>query len=412
MYSSIRPRSSRRSADRPKGSNVVPRSFANLVSPQNAAPAVRDGSGILRCSPIRLATGGCRWKVTSACAPNSSVDLVAERSLAVQAGNLVLVLVRHQVEQVACHRGRELAARAARGQLGATGPGDNVDVARRVRGVLVRDQLGHPPGEHLAQLVVGVDAVRRGRPRRPLSGGGGAARRTGGARDGSIAISRPSRKAAVFVSTATPLSSMARSMLDADWGSRPCWYATPTTTRFAAGCDPNASSATASASRYTWRTRAFLEPSTQGGDVGEVLAGDVGDHGAGRDLCRRHDRGGPVGIEAGHVGGRDAGEQVEHEEGVGPALLEPGGTLGRAGADAQVRHDRSALLGHAGLVDARHLQAVEVGSGREHLADGDDAGATDAGDEERRAVGPTGLRQRRRLGARPSRVPVVPCGVG
>ena len=81
---------------------------------------------------------------------------------------------------------------------------------------------------------------------------------------------------------------------------------------------------------------------------------------------------------------------------------------GRAGADAQVRHDRSALLGHAGLVDARHLQPVEVGRGREHLADGDDAGATDAGDEERRAVGPTGLGQRRRLGARPSTVPPSP----
>ena len=207
------------------------------------------------------------------------------------------------------------------------------------------------------------------------------------AHDGSIASSRPRRKAAVFTSTATPLSSMARSMLDADWGRRPCWYATPTTTRFAAGCDPNASSATASASRYTCARVRSSSRRPQGGDVGEVLAGDIGDHGAGRDLRGRHDRGGPVGIEAGHVGGRDAGEQVEHEEGVGPALLEPGGALGRAGADAQVRHDRSALLGHAGLVDARHLQPVEVGGGGEHLADGDDAGAADAGDEECRAVG-------------------------
>ena len=108
----MRRRSSRRSADRPKGSNFVPRSFAILVSPQNAAPAVRDESGILRCSPIRLAAGGCRWKVTSALRAELVGHLVAERRLAVQAGNLVLVLVRHEVEQVARHRGRELAARA------------------------------------------------------------------------------------------------------------------------------------------------------------------------------------------------------------------------------------------------------------------------------------------------------------
>ena len=56
----------------------------------------------------------------------------------------------------------------------------------------------------------------------------------------------------MFVSTATPLSSMARSIAVADWGRSPCWYTTPTTTRFAAGCEPKASSATASASRYTW----------------------------------------------------------------------------------------------------------------------------------------------------------------
>ena len=54
-------------------------------------------------------------------------------------------------------------------------------------------------------------------------------------------------------------------------------------------------------------------------------------------------------------------------------------------ADAQVRHDRSTLLRHPRLVDARDLEPVEVGGGGQHLADGDHAGPADAGDEQRRA---------------------------
>ena len=75
--------------------------------------------------------------------------------------------------------------------------------------------------------------------------------------------------------------------------------------------------------------------------------------------------------------------------------------------DADVAVDRAALLREAGHVDDADALALEMRRHAEHAADGDDAGAADAGDDD--AVGLADLRQRR-LGQR--RPHPIGCGDG
>ena len=126
---------------------------------------------------------------------------------------------------------------------------------------------------------------------------------------------------------------------------------------------------------------------------GEVLA-DVHHHLPGWYLGGGDHGHRPVlahGAQLGPVGGD---EGVTAEVQVAFAVAELGGSLGRPGADAQVGHDRAALLRQAGLVEGAHLAPVGGEGGAEDLRDGHHAGAADAGDahgEPVRAEEPLGL---------------------
>src|SRR6185503_20988364 len=71
--------------------------------------------------------------------------------------------------------------------------------------------------------------------------------------------------------------------------------------------------------------------------------------------------------------------------------------------DADVAVDRAALLREPGLVDDADALALEMRRHAEHAADRHDAGAADAGDDDRIGLpdrGLHGLRQRRQIGRR------------
>ena len=92
-----------------------------------------------------------------------------------------------------------------------------------------------------------------------------------------------------------------------------------------------------------------------------------------------------------------AHDQVAAQQQVGAAGAQPHGVqrLGR-GADADMADDRAALLRHAELVEHGDALAFDMRRHAHDGADGDDAGAADAGDQH--AVGPVGDRRQRRGG--------------
>ena len=103
------------------------------------------------------------------------------------------------------------ARRAARRRASATTARNRSAYARR----LVADEVG---GETLDQLVDGLGSSESAGDRPPRS-----------TASGSSAHARPQRNAAWFVSTATPLSAMARSIASVATGTAPIWTATPST---------------------------------------------------------------------------------------------------------------------------------------------------------------------------------------
>ena len=106
---------------------------------------------------------------------------------------------------------------------------------------------------------------------------------------------------------------------------------------------------------------------------------------------------------------RDAGgdHDVAAENEIGAAGCDAdGGEIVRIGRDADVAHHRAVLLRQSGEVERRARLAVDMGCHAEQRADGDDAGAADAGDED--VVGAVERRrcrqrqigeQRRRIGS-------------
>ena len=104
-------RSVRRTSARPNGSSGVPRRRFIERRPFIAG-AVHGRNLILRFSPIDRSAGGCRFHVTLAPSPNTSLHLRAP--VEQQAGDLVLVLVRHQPVELAGDRAAERAVTAHR----------------------------------------------------------------------------------------------------------------------------------------------------------------------------------------------------------------------------------------------------------------------------------------------------------
>ena len=96
-----------------------------------------------------------------------------------------------------------------------------------------------------------------------------------------------------------------------------------------------------------------------------------------------------AGFEAGQRIGARAHDQVAAQQQVGAAGAQPHGVqrLGR-GAQPDVADDRAALLRHAELVEHGDALALHMRRRAHDGADGDDAGAADAGDQH--AVRPVG----------------------
>ncbi len=132
------------------------------------------------------------------------------------------------------------------------------------------------------------------------------------------------------------------------------------------------------------------------------MAGEL----AGDGLVRVDERARGAGLQPRHRIGAGADHQVAAKQQVGAASAEADGMkcLGR-GADAHMAHHRAALLRHAELVEHGGALAFDMGGHAHDGADGDDAGAADAGDQHAiRLVGDRrqgrGRRQRRPLGRR------------
>ena len=134
-----------------------------------------------------------------------------------------------------------------------------------------------------------------------------------------------------------------------------------------------------------------------GGKLEAAVAGEV----AGDDLVGVEDG---AGAAAGHEAeglGAGGGDEVAADQRVGLADRHAdGGDGGRGLGDAAVDVDRAALLGEAGHLHLAGALALEVGGHGDQRADGDDAGAADAGDDDVVGAADGGERGRGQVGER------------
>ncbi len=87
----------------------------------------------------------------------------------------------------------------------------------------------------------------------------------------------------------------------------------------------------------------------------------------------------------------DGHDDVAADHGVGLACGDARRPeLAGVGGDADMRPDRAALLGEAGHVEGGHALALEMGGHAQDGADGDHAGAADAGDQDAPGLGEPG----------------------
>ncbi|MEZ5229483.1 MAG: hypothetical protein R2710_23320 [Acidimicrobiales bacterium] len=107
------------------------------------------------------------------------------------------------------------------------------------------------------------------------------------------------------------------------------------------------------------------------------------EHHGRRHLRRRHDGDRPFGCGLRQVQRAGAGEDIEHQVGVGltgadlVAFADLVGLVIARAPNLEVRHHRTALLRQAGLVETMCHLAVEQGSRCEQLVDGDHTGPAD-----------------------------------
>src|SRR5581483_9924447 len=123
---------------------------------------------------------------------------------------------------------------------------------------------------------------------------------------------------------------------------------------------------------------------------------------AGQEFRRVDDNPRRAGLDRAEHFLRAGDDDVAAEHEIGAARGDADGVdFLRRVSDADIAVDRAALLREAGHVDDADALAFEVCRHRGDRADGDDAGAADAGDDD--AVRVIGLRQGRRSQRRPTR---------
>ena len=167
-YSGIIARSSLRTSAHRNGSASVPRTrFIDRRAVNDGSPVRRNLS--LRSRPSDRSIGGWRWYVTFVFGPADRLVLRLRLGQQRQPGDLVLVLVRHQLVEIAGGGlGQRLRARH-HAALGGADLVDRVAEALGVVGVLVVDEIG---GEAVrsADRASPACAPRAGRPTRSTVG--------------------------------------------------------------------------------------------------------------------------------------------------------------------------------------------------------------------------------------------------
>ena len=233
------------------------------------------GVGIARIRDLRR-----EMQLDAVPALELALELPAEGAVRPEPRDLVLVLVGEQLEVVTRDRLGEAAASGRALALARRHALDQLAVAARVGRALVR-------GQELARAGPRSPPAWWRAPPRPGAAPGRAARSTAAK---SCAASLPKASARRFVSTARPLSSIARSSAPRPTGSRPSWSAYPSRNRFAAIASPSSAvaSSVAGSSRQpsspALRRIAVLHRAGR-----EVEVGVRGEVGGGRDVLV-HDR--------------------------------------------------------------------------------------------------------------------------
>ena len=214
----------------------------------------------------------------------------------------------------------------------------------------------------------------------------------------SCAARRPHSKASLLAGIATPLSSIARSIAARLIGTRPRCQAAPSMNILAAIGSPSRSLARRCASSTKAPSpSASFRPADQrlGVDAPVRIA---------RELFGRRHVGGDDRACAGFQLGQGFVARGDDEVAADQRVRFAGGDASRmqrprVAREANMRGDGAVFLAHAGEVEVRAVEAVEIGGDRKRLADGDDAGPTDAGDQH--------IVERADLGKSSARVPAA-----
>ncbi len=374
---------------------------------------------------------------------------LAELAAGVQARDLVFVLVRHQLEQVAPDGlGQVGAARRAR-LLGGAHARHEVGVAPRVAGALVVAQERRAARDHLVErarqarvverpghAAMGRGAARRigvvrghmaqrilaaGREQSVVEAGLVAFRRPrcqqrqrergrlGGGRHVAHDAGRVEHRRQVDRRQPAPreggLVHLHRGAVELDRAHQrfqrqrhqPALPGVAEHEQVAA--DRVAEQRGRDMGRVDLRRRRAAERGADGGDDvarGELHVGARGERARHRLVGVEHDLGAagadlrqrPVVVDHDHVA-------AQHQVGLAGGDAH-GVDLRRCARDADVRGHRTALLREAGLVEHGRALALEVPGHAEQRADGDDAGAADAGDQDVPGLREIGRERRRR----------------
>ena len=202
------------------------------------------------------------------------------------------------------------------------------------------------------------------------------------AKSRSAAARRPLAKACLFCSTATPFNSIARISASDVTGTSPCCHAAPSMITLANTVSPNSASDSRLASRLMRlsapTTRSQAPQACRRLEAGIAVAHDV----AGRHLSRVDDRPHARPVGAGRLG-RGADHDVASDQRVGGALIDPHlmDIVGRVREPDEAQH-RAEFLREAGEVEHRGAFALQMRRHGDQCADGDDAGAADAGHQQ------------------------------
>ena len=198
----------------------VPRMRRTLAKPRRSGTNPGPVGRLVEAAGGRVALGKERRRemdIDPLPALKLAAELPVERAVGEQAGDFVLVLHRHELEQAPRHRV---------GQRDLSGGDPGLGVPHAFDAIAIAGRIGRA-------LIVGEerDAARDDVVERRAPAPGSARPEARSARlvttSGSSAARRPQAKAALLSATSTPFSSIARSIASRDSGIAPACQARP-----------------------------------------------------------------------------------------------------------------------------------------------------------------------------------------